>query len=1091
MAANQTNGPDDALIAALRSIPASGSGSFENLIRDLLSRETGQRFTLAKSGPQGGVDARTSSDEFANVIGVETKRYGSQTALPADETRSKLDDAAATYPDLELWILVASREVKEPDASDLRAKGTSLGIDVLIFDWPESAELLPALLLLCARHDDILIAYVDNSPDIQALLEETRAHPTYNGQCEALHQRLLQPALGYANARDAVAQQVRGHMASMPAASARIGRYTNLTDPSVIRIDRTGLRDKITAWWEGCAPRPPLALLGAEGMGKTWAALGWWLDRELSGARLPLTLIVPARLVTASTADEIVGKALVQAFGIRDASWWARRARRWCANTKSCRIILIVDGLNERFDVTDWSILAAELRLDPWASAIELVLTDRDDHWRLVSGGFEPVGVTCTEVPVGPFDDDELDQILGRAGLSRETLDAALIPLLRVPRLCSLALRHWERLAGSGDITPERLVYEDFRDRIYPDLDDQEMRNLIATIGETLRAAEQDSLTLLRRDVANALAAESGAGTSEATISAIVSGVWFAPIAGEPHKFRVNPELAPIAMGLALARAVQAINSEAEVVRRIEAFVDDLRGLQLGVTLTGIAASFATIAPDCTSVARGVLLDTWLSSDNFHNRELQRYIRLIPEDPAYFLDRTEGVWRDRQRLHDDRNVHLAGLANAAEAYPAVMEQFVARAGTWLSETYGWRDQVNATEPPSEVSAPMVAERLRNWNLARGDLPPLILIEPDDEYLSMAGTIFSTISYLPRAPFAEALANYAVVTELTHGWHYLRERFEWLLRANLEDADVAARSIAAQAARLREVADPHANPAADRLIDALASLDPESRPLTPPRTWRLGRDTTAEINPASVLSWNYIPGDREPGWGDTALRYATDLAPWAADPDVEIENDAAAMLREAAADGLLDGPRPNFELSRELRSVLARWAPEILGRFLSRADDIDGDAHVLRRALTSLSASWLIHDEATRSRIEAAFRSSLNLPVTRDGEPGPRLDPTLAALALAEASADAQFAAFGEMSEGPTWPTSMADFLRPLEPEHYEALEPILDPTADTKVLLGWLGLLSHGDLANMPPGFRPIAALFDHENENVRSEPCA
>ena len=33
---------------------------------------------------------------------------------------------------------------------------------------------------------------------------------------------------------------------------------------------------------------------------------------------------------------------------------------------------------------------------------------------------------------------------------------------MKVPRLCMLAIRHWERLGRSGDITPERLVYEDF-----------------------------------------------------------------------------------------------------------------------------------------------------------------------------------------------------------------------------------------------------------------------------------------------------------------------------------------------------------------------------------------------------------------------------------------------------------------------------------------------------------------------------------------------------------------------------------------------------------------------------------------------------
>ena len=1078
---------DNALITALRDMPASGSGSFENLVRDLLSRETGQRFTLAKSGPQGGVDARTSSDEFSNVIGVETKRYGAQTPLPADETRSKLDDAATTHPDLELWILVASREVKEPDASDLHAKGNTLGIEVLILDWPDSAELLPALLILCSRHEDILPAYVAITSEIEGVLRDARAHPTYADQCTALRQKLVQPVLGYGNAREAIAQHLRSHMASMPAASARIGRYTNLTDPSVIRIDRAGLREAIAAWWSAAEPRPPLALLGAEGMGKTWAALSWWLDRELAGTHLPLTLIVPARFIASATPADVIGGALYQIFGVRNAMWWARRARRWCASAQATRIVLIIDGLNERFDAADWSILATELRLDAWAGAVDLVMTDRADHWRRLSGGFQAAGIACTEISVGAFDDTELDQILGRAGMDRATLDPTLLPLMRVPRLCTLALRHWARLSGSGDVTPERLVYEDFRDRIYPNLDDQEMRNLIATIGGTLRTANQPDVTVLRREVAEALAAESGAQNSEATISAIVSGVWFAPVPGEPHRFRVNPDLAPIAMGLALVRAVQSIDTEAEVVHRIEAFVDDLRGLQLGVTLIGIAASFATIAPECGVVARRVLLDTWLGSDNFYGNELKRYTRLIAEDPDYFLDRTERVWRDRQRVHDDRNVHLAGIANAAEAYPAVMDQLVSRATLWLSETFAWRDLVNGTAAPIEVAGPAVADRLHAWNAARDGLPPLILIEPDDDYLSVADTLLSAISYLPRAPFAEALGNYAIVTELTHEMHYRRDRFEWLLRANREDAAAAEQAIVAQAVRIRAVGDPNAVGAADLLLDALASLDPAARPQSERLTRRFGRPSSICEDAAGILQWNHTPEEREPGWGEVTLRYSTDLASRAVDHTARLSDAAVTLLRDAAEDMLVCDADRDFEMTAEVRVVLARWAPDLLVRFLGRTTGIDTGRHNLNRIVTGLGASWLAHDDGTRLGIEAAFRASLRLPVARGNDRGPTLNANLAVLALAEASGPSQFAAFREMLGGPTWPKSMVDLLKPLAAEEYAALEEILVPTAETRILTGWLGLLAHSDLTEMPAGYPPVAALLRHENADVRT----
>ncbi|MCI4590840.1 hypothetical protein MOK15_12155 [Sphingobium sp. BYY-5] len=1089
-----TSAPDpdesegNVLVAALRAIPASGHGSFENLVRDLLSRETGQRFTLAKSGPQGGVDARSADDGFATVLGVETKRYGLKTRLPADETRSKLDDAATTHPDLELWVLCASREIKEPDASDLRAKGLSLGVEVLILDWPDSAELLPAIALLCAQHEDLLAAYVTVTADIGELLRNARAHVTYAEQCAALHAALRFPTLGYANARAAAADYLREHMASMPAAATRIGRYANLTDPAIIRIDRPELRKAVSTWWDGAMPRQPLALLGAEGMGKTWAALSWWLDRERAGAPLPLTLVVPARFIASTSPDAVIGAALHQMFGVRDPAWWARRARRWCAGQQTTQLILIIDGLNERFDRTDWAMLAAELRLAPWAGAVDLVLTDRTDHWRLLGGGFQATGIACSEVPVAGFSDPELDEILGRAGLDKARLDPALIPLMKVPRLCTLALRHWERLAGSGDMTPERLVYEDFRDRIYPGLDDRDIRNLVAAIGGTVRTAGGGEDTVLRREIGAALGEESGSPGGDATVSAIVSGVWFAPVPGEPHRFRVNPDLAPIAMGLALARAVQTLDTAEAATQRIAAFIDDLRGLQLGVTLTGIAASFATISPDFSPAARSVLLDTWLGSDNFYGDELKRYQRLIAEDPDYFLERTEQVWRDRDRLHGDHNVHLAGIVNAAEAYPPVMTALAARAAIWLSEAWGWRDVVNGGDPPEEIAQAAVAARVGAWNAAsQGALPPLILVEPDEDYLCVADTLLSALSYLPRAPFVEALGNYAVVTELTREMHVSIDRFEWLLRANREDPAAAETALIAQARHIRAVADPHADAAADRLLDALASRDPEARPLAQRENRRFGRPSSVTRDAAGLLTWTYAPKDREPGWGEIALRHTTDLLAMATDPAADLAPASIALLEAAAADMIARDQDRSFDMRPELRAVLARWAPGQLLRYLARTTDIDTGRHDLTRILAGLGASWIAHGEDVRIGIDAMFAASLRLPANRDGARDPTMNATLAVLAMTTMSDAEQFAAFRAMPDGPTWPKNQLDLLKPFAPEAFRALEDILAPGTDVVILKRWLALLGHGDIAAMPPGYPPVAALMRHDNAEVRT----
>ena len=1015
------------LLDVLRAVPASGVGSFENLVRDLMSRTTGRRITVAKSGPQGGIDGRTGDDRHATVIGVETKRYGLETKLPLDETKSKLRDAATAHADLDIWVLVASREIKEPDRSTLQAEGHALGVEVLILDWPDLPEVLPGLLLLCASNQDILEAYSLATSSVVSLLDAVREHPSYAPQLAELVANLKQPELGYANARDEMAGRIRENMASMPAASARIGRYTNLMDPSIVRIDRPAIRGAITEWWNGTRPRPALALLGTEGMGKTWAALSWWLDRELTDNPLPLTIIVPARFIADATPEAVIGKALFEIFRTRDAVWWAKRARRWCADATQTRLVLILDGLNERFEAQNWSILLAELKLPPWKDAVTTVLTDRFDHWRLIVSGIASTGVTCTEQPIGPFSEKELDEILGRAGLDRSKLDERLIKLLKVPRLCTLALRHWDKLGRSGDITPERLVYEDFRDRVYPDFGDDEMRNLIAAIGEQIRSSETCNITVLRRNIREALAAESGAESSNAAISEIASGIWFSPTPGEPNKLKVNPDLAPVAIGLALARAVQGYATNAEVSGRIEAFVDDLRGLELGVTIVGIAASFATVWPLSTDVARDTLLDTWLASDNFSDDELKRYARVIQELPSLFIDRTERMWRDRNRLHSDRNVHLAGLVNAAEVYPNVLHAFVARSTTWLGETFGWRDAMNGSEPPAEVGARAVRARATAWNEVRGSLPAMTIIEPvgEEDWLSVAGSTLGAISYSPRAPFASALGAYAVSMTLTRRVHYRHDQFEWLLRANLIDSVDAERAVIAEARAIAAVDHPEAQAAANLLLDALSSLDPAAQPGAEPEQISYGSFGSAETGTDGMTRWDAEVTHREAGWGEQALRNSGALVLVAEDRASTLDPDSIALLRSAFEDVLAGDQDRSFRMQDGPRTILARWAPDLLARYFGRTDNITTAGRGMSSMMHGLQASWLVHGAATIQGIRSAYETSLQAA----REMGVRMNLDLVVLALAERSVAEQYSAFQAMPDGPLWPTHATDLLK--------------------------------------------------------------
>ena len=102
----KTSHPGEVTLQALRCLRDSGQKSFEQLTANLLSHLIGFPVRLCKSGPQGGIDALAEEIPIA----IEDKRYD-ETRLDEVELEGKLSQAARSYPDLQLWILITTTEV--------------------------------------------------------------------------------------------------------------------------------------------------------------------------------------------------------------------------------------------------------------------------------------------------------------------------------------------------------------------------------------------------------------------------------------------------------------------------------------------------------------------------------------------------------------------------------------------------------------------------------------------------------------------------------------------------------------------------------------------------------------------------------------------------------------------------------------------------------------------------------------------------------------------------------------------------------------------------------------------------------------------
>ena len=136
------------LLDSIKKLSAAGDRGFEGLIAELLEVLTGRHFYLAKSGYQEGRDMSVR-DSFENVIAIECKRYRKTTKLDERELLGELDQVKVGIPDLDIWVLVTSRDVDSKLYESLRRNAAQQGIDFAVIADGDGEP--SSLAILCAN----------------------------------------------------------------------------------------------------------------------------------------------------------------------------------------------------------------------------------------------------------------------------------------------------------------------------------------------------------------------------------------------------------------------------------------------------------------------------------------------------------------------------------------------------------------------------------------------------------------------------------------------------------------------------------------------------------------------------------------------------------------------------------------------------------------------------------------------------------------------------------------------------------------------------------------------------------------------------
>ncbi|TCQ06402.1 NACHT domain-containing protein [Sphingomonas sp. PP-CC-3A-396] len=1088
-------------VAAMKALPNTGDNGFEGFVSDCLQEVLQQRFLLQKSGHQGGSDGMNDPAGNRLSIGFEGKKYGSTTVSLA-ELRRKIYDAVQHHPTLDLWVLATTGKFSKTNLVELQKTGQELGIAIGLLDAIEGKGKPSALAILAAAAPAAVAKHLGSAAPVVDYLAAVAAEATFENRCAMVLEPFHRPDVGYFAAKEQAAGWLRRSFQDDQTAVSRLHCYGGLDAPGNVRVRRQAVIDAVSAWWSA-GPVSPLALLGEEGVGKTWGLLAWW--QEISGQpdALPLTIVAPARDLAPSPSEppaRLLGRLLADRIGLRDVDFWTRRVGLWTSlKTAKPSILLVIDGLNQNVNFLEWHRLLQPL-LTELNGHVAVVVTCRTHYWNVDLKGLANLSPRASEMLVPDFSDTELDEMLARHHAPRAQLSTALIELMRVPRYCQLAIQRRRELEESGDITIERLIYEDWRHRLRlhgsslgPT--EADFQQFLIGEGERLRAAIDDdtdaTASVTRAQIAEALGRESGAQGSElrTALDEIISGRWVEHVEGSTSRFRLKKDRMPFALALALNSQLDAAGSgHAE---RLAEFMEPLRGTDRGVAILRWAVTAAMLRDHGPSETFAVLAQDWFFQQNFGRTDYEALERLIPAKPDLFLDLAERIWLVHNRSARDENLFITAFADAARFVP-FRRALEARLCRWLG--YYWPDhqrvmmaERNASPEAARESVDAAIEgRRSSWEQVEPGLAGVLTatvarVETPEgierEYGFLAGRAMGILSMLPRLPFLNAIMSWAVSRAISQSFGP-HDGMGWVLRINPIDGEATASAISQVADTLLATGTEVAVEAAHLLLEALAT--PEAAAVVAgldatPRRRIFGR--VATVGDDGLVR---LPEDGAARTDDEPLYRYSALKDLAYRPDVMLGPDQQDQLAEAAdstdaldvfSAGLSQGSG-DFALEQSM-PALARWAPDALTRLIRRIFEtapqrLDENGNVdegkLLRLASEVERFWPLLDAETH-----AIFASVATPFIRREFGAGKSDGWLHAQIsrLAGKTAAEQIAIFKSDPHGPNFYTDeVAVFATPTATDFGDLVSEI---TGDHRE--HWVGYVLSVDRSAMPPAF--------------------
>lgn len=782
----------DYLHSSLHSLNATGPNGFEGLIREILENWTGQKLRLARSGSQSGKDA--SSDSSSDImIAAEMKRYERDSSLSLRNLLGGFAEVIQSHPDLDLWILAATTEIGDKESEGLKKLAEQAGIEILLLDSRISGS--GYLDVFCVKYPDLIKAFLlrnipnINMEELASAIATIQHHANYERTIQQLNEIFDNTVFGFNSTRGKAFQwlvnRIDTRAESMSTFSQDIGLHDKQRRPPIVRAH---LNNQFDSWWNNRKTNSAhVALLGEEGTGKTWAAMAWLVekfDKDTDPIILPIT---SAQLSGGTGLDSLIIDMLIKRCGKTD-KFWRKRLDGWRRGERTIKplFLLYLDGLNEKPKFC-WNSLISQANASDWDGYVTIFMTSRKDFYK-ANVAFKALGIT--EIETKGYDDDELNQELDRAGIKTpDTIPNDLRSLIRRPRYCDLALRYFAPLLDSGDLTIERLLYQDYKDRVQKKLNlpvtDDDFNQMLCNLAKKYMHGHSSFDKAAIRSVLP------GADDNDTILQEIIDGGLLVKTDLRSTPYRVEPQRLIYGLGMILADqlAEEAFVSTEEYVNAAQTWLEPQSDMDMKVSIVGAAVFMSIMDKDYPFRARQALLRIWIGARNMTETQERAVTAYLPDCASDIAEVSDIFWStgyDNGVAQDRLAVSFLKHRDDARVKPLL-----------VNACNRWTSYVNINGHPFDRhSRNANIEELRQdlfkrlgKEVAIGDTiifhDRKFYITEDDNLLRMARFVLFLVSGGDRLSFIETFIQWAISRRLM-GRYSEFEEAAWVLRLADED-----------------------------------------------------------------------------------------------------------------------------------------------------------------------------------------------------------------------------------------------------------------------------------------------------------------